>query len=58
MQGMQALQLEVHRPELVADVATVIDPLQVEQHRLDLAFAVDQDAALGGSGLVGHDMLQ
>ena len=54
VQGMQALQLVVHGNQLVTNVLAVLDASQGEQHRLNLALAIDQHAALRGSGLVGQ----
>jgi hypothetical protein len=44
---MQALELMVHGAQLIADVIAVLDPLEGQQHRLDLTLAVDQHTALG-----------
>jgi hypothetical protein len=44
---MQALELMVHGAQLIADVIAVLDALEGQQHRLDLALAVDQHTALG-----------
>ena len=54
MQLMQAFELVVNRHQLITDVAAVIDPREGQQHGFDLSLAVDQHAALCGSGLVGH----
>jgi hypothetical protein len=44
---MQTLQLVVDGHQLVADVLTVIEAIEGEEHRLDLGLATDQHAALG-----------
>jgi len=54
MQLMQPFQLVVNRHQLIADMAAVIDARQAQQHGFDLSLAIDQHAALTGSGLVGH----
>lgn len=54
MQLVQSLKLIVHRNQLVADMSAVIDPGQGQQHGLHLGLAVDQHAALGRAGFVGH----
>jgi hypothetical protein len=41
MQFVQTLQLVVHRHQLVADVAAVVDAGEGQEHRFDLRFAVD-----------------
>jgi hypothetical protein len=53
---MQALELIVDGDQLIADVPAVIDPREAQQHGFDLCFAIDQNAALTGSGLVGHGL--
>jgi hypothetical protein len=37
----------VHGTQLITDVVAVLDPLEGQQHRLDLTLAVDQHTALG-----------
>jgi hypothetical protein len=47
MELMQPFQLVVDRHELIADVNCIVNPGKIIEHRLDLCFAGDQDAALG-----------
>jgi len=43
---VQLLKLEMHRTQLFADGVAVFDALEGQQHRLDLALAIDQHATL------------
>lgn len=53
---MEPLQLLVHGTQLITDGLAVIQTFKREQHGFHLALAIDQHAALGGSGLVGHEV--
>ena len=54
MQLVQTLQLIVNVHQLLADMATVVDPRQAQQHGFNLGLAIDQHTALAGAGLVSH----
>ncbi|GDX76427.1 hypothetical protein LBMAG41_15030 [Cyanobium sp.] len=51
---METLKLVVDSHQLVTDVATVVDFLERKKHGFDLTLAIDQHAAFGGTGFVGH----
>jgi hypothetical protein len=51
---MEPLKLVVDSHQLIPDVATVIDFLERKKHGFNLTLAIDQHAAFGGTGFVGH----
>jgi hypothetical protein len=51
---MQLLELTVHGAQLLTHSGALLNAFEGQQHRFDLALAVDQHTTLGGTGLVGH----